>query len=439
MTGEPSRASDIGAADRDFGLWGATAGAGPEVSPLPGDRDCDVAIVGAGFTGLSTALHLAERGINAICIDAEGPGFGASGRNGGQVLPGFKLYPDQLVAEYGEERGTAMAAFGAGIADKLFALVARHAIDCDARRSGWVHAGHHVSKLAEQRWKHDQWAARGVDVRWLDKAAIAGRIGSDVYEGGWFDPRAGTVQPLAFARGLARAALSAGAGVHCDTRAETISQTTGGWRIASARGALKARHLVLATNGYTDRLLKGLADTIVPVDSAQVATEPLTEAQRATILPGMPCVSDTRRSLLYFRLSGDGRLLMGGRGGILFGTDSGHFARLERATHLTFPTLRGLAFTHRWCGKLAVTMDHMPHLHEPAPNLIVSLGCNGRGVAYATAMGEVIADRVSRGDWTASPMPVTPVKPMPFAPFRRIGAEAVARWYGWRDRRQGVL
>lgn len=431
--------ANAGLPDQDFGLWGATAEPVPPTAALPGDRHADVAIIGAGYTGLSTALHLAELGISGICIDSQEPGFGASGRNGGQVLPGFKLYPDQLVERYGEERGHAMAAFGAGIADRLFALVARHGIACDARQNGWVHAGHHVSKLAEQRWKHDQWASRGANVEWLDKAAIAQQVGSEVYEGGWLDRRAGTVQPLSFARGLARVAMAKGAAIHSSTRAHALQRDGDGWRISSSTGTIRARHVVLATNGYTGRLLPRLAGTLVPVDSAQVATAPLHEAQRQRILPVIACVSDTRRSLLYFRSTADGRLVMGGRGGILFRTDASHFARLERATHLIFPELEGTPFTHRWAGTLAVTMDHMPHLHEPEPGLIASLGCNGRGVAYSTAMGEVIAQRIANGNWDSAPMPVMPITPMPFAPLRRIGAAVVAGWYGWRDRRQGQL
>ncbi|MGL5361771.1 MAG: NAD(P)/FAD-dependent oxidoreductase [Bosea sp. (in: a-proteobacteria)] len=438
MSADPAIAK-AGFADQDFGLWGATAEPAPLTEALPGDRDADVAIVGAGYTGLSTALHLADLGISAICIDSQGPGFGASGRNGGQVLPGFKLYPDQLIAKYGEVRGRAMAAFGAGIADMLFALVGRHGIACDARQTGWVHAGHHVSKLAEQRWKHDQWASRGANVQWLDRVAIAQEVGSQVYEGGWLDRRAGTVQPLSFARGLARVAMAKGAVIHSGTRANCLQRKGDGWRISTSKGTIRARHVVLATNGYTGRLLPKLAGTIVPMDSAQIATAPLSEAQRATILPEVACVSDTRRSLLYFRSTADGRLVMGGRGGILSLTNVSHFARLERATHLTFPALAGISFTHRWAGTLAVTMDHMPHLHEPEAGLIVSLGCNGRGVAYSTAMGEVIAQRIARGTWDGAPMPVTPVTPMPFAPFRRIGAAAVATWYGWRDKWQGAL
>jgi glycine/D-amino acid oxidase-like deaminating enzyme len=422
--------------DRAFGLWGATAEPAPATPPLPGDRDADVVIVGAGYTGLSAALHLAKAGVGVVCIDREAPGHGASGRNGGQVLPGFKTYPDHLIAQFGTERGGALAAFGAGIADTLFDLVAAHGIACAATRSGWLHAGHHEKKLAEQRWKHDQWAARGAPVRWLDRAAIAGMLGTDAYAGGWIDLRGGTVQPLSLARGLARAAMAAGAAVHGGTEANALRPEADGWRVVTPRGTLRTRHVIVATNGYTGGLVPRLAASVVAVESAQVATAPLDDP---AILPSRAAVSDTRRSLLYFRLSPDRRLVMGGRGGILLGTGAASYDRLARAIAVLFPSLAGVPLTHRWAGRLAVTLDHLPHVHEPAPGLIASLGCNGRGVAWSVAIGRVLAQRIVAGGWEGAPVPVSPVSPMPLHPFRRLGAALVAGWYGWKDRRDGVL
>ena len=422
--------------DTAHGLWGATAAPPPDTHPLPGDRVSDVVIVGAGYTGLSAALHLAKAGVGVICIDRESPGFGASGRNGGQVLPGFKTYPDHLIARFGQERGGAFADFGAGMADALFALVAEHGIACDARQTGWVHAGHVEGKLGEQRWKHDQWAARGAPVRWLDRATIAEHLGTDAYAGGWIDGRGGTVQPLSLSRGLARAAMEVGAAVHGGTEARSVRPEADGWRVVTPRGTIRARHLIVATNGYTSGLVPGLAASVVAVESAQVATAPLDDP---TVLAGCAAVSDTRRSLLYFRLSPDRRLVMGGRGGILLGTGATHYDRLGTAIATLYPALAGLPLTHRWAGRLAVTLDHLPHLHEPAPNLLASLGCNGRGVAYSVAIGAVLARRVLSGGWEGSPVPVSTLTPMPLHPFRRLGAALVAGWYGWRDRREGVL
>lgn len=425
--------------DPDFGLWGATAEPAPATPPLLGDRTTDVAVVGAGYTGLSTALHLAEAGVGVTVIEAEHPGYGASGRNGGQVLPGFKTYPDDLIKQHGRERGGALAAFGAGLADGLFTLVARHKIRCDARQDGWIHAGHHPSKLPEQRWKHDQWASRGAPVLWLERAAMAERLGTEAYVGGWVDERGGSVHPLSFARGLARAAQGAGALIHGGTRATALARSGDGWVLTTSRGTLRAGTVVVATNGYTSGLVDRLAASIVPVQSAQIASPVLGNGALAGVMPSLAAVSDTRRSLLYFRRSPDGRLVMGGRGGILFGTAESHYSRLERAAEHLYPALAGVRWEYRWAGTLAVTLDHMPHLHEPAPGLIASLGCNGRGVAYSTGIGRIIAERARGARAEDLPVPVAPVSPMPLAPFRRIGAAAVAQGYGWRDRLTGRL
>lgn len=423
--------------DRHFGLWGATAEPAPEAPPLPGDRDADVLVVGAGYAGLSTALHAARHGLSVICVDRERPGHGASGRNGGQVLPGFKTYPDHLIARFGAERGGALAAFGAGIADRLFALIAEEGIRCAATRSGWVHAGHHPAKLAEQRWKHDQWASRGAPVRWLDRDAIAERLGSTAYCGGWLDERGGVVHPLSLAHGLARAAARAGAAVHGGSAVNALARERDGWRAAVGGAVVRARHVVVATNGYSGDLVPKLATSVVTVESAQIATEPLPDGLLATILPTGAAVSDTRRSLLYFRRSPDGRVVLGGRGGVIGATRADSYRRLERALRTIYPALSQTAVTHRWAGRLAATMDHIPHLHESAPGLVAAIGCNGRGVAYSVALGGVIADRLMSGGWDATPFPVSPLTRMPMHPFRQIGAALVASWFGWRDRLGG--
>ena len=428
------RGQDTVNTDRDFGLWGATAEPAPPIDVLDGDTTTDVLIIGAGYTGLSTALHLAQRNIPSLVIDAHHPGFGASGRNGGQVLPGFKTYPDHLVATYGKTRGIAMAEFGAGIADELFALIESHAIVCAARQSGWIHAGHHVGKLSEQRWKHDQWAARGADVAWLEQGEISQLLGTSAYAGGWLDRRAGVVQPLSYARGLARAAQQLGARICSQTPATSLKPVADGWQITTPCGVIRAAQVVIATNGYTGNLLPKLAGTVVSVESAQIATQVLSDDQLCTIMPTIGCVSDTRRSLLYFRLSPDGRFVMGGRGGIALPTSTGNYDRLKREALALYPSLANVEWTNQWAGKLAVTLDHMPHLHEPAPGLIASLGCNGRGVAYSTAIGRVIAMRLAGCDLEAVPMPITQITPMPLAAFRKIGAASVAAWFGLRDK-----
>ncbi|HZD26729.1 MAG TPA: FAD-dependent oxidoreductase, partial [Alphaproteobacteria bacterium] len=195
-------------------LWQATAVPAPDCPPLAGERRIDVAVIGGGFTGLSAALHLAEAGAKVAVLEAREPGWGASGRNGGMVIPGLKEDPDDLVARHGPEAGEAMVRASAATADLVFGLIERHSIDCDARRAGWIQPAHTAAALPALRRRYEQWAGRGADVAWLSREEIAARLGSDRYHGGWIDRRGGGLQPLSYARGLARAAQAAGAAVH---------------------------------------------------------------------------------------------------------------------------------------------------------------------------------------------------------------------------------
>ncbi|WP_237217877.1 NAD(P)/FAD-dependent oxidoreductase, partial [Falsiroseomonas oryziterrae] len=195
-------------------LWAATAAPAPDLAPLDGVQEAEVAIVGAGYTGLATALALAGRGVAVTVLEATEPGAGASGANGGQVIPGLRHLASDLVAAFGETLGRRLHAHGAGDADRLFGIVAKHGIACDATRSGYIQVADTPVALAEARQRHDAWAALGAPVRWLDAEEARAMTGAEGYLGGWLDARGGTVQPLSLARGLARAAMEAGARVH---------------------------------------------------------------------------------------------------------------------------------------------------------------------------------------------------------------------------------
>ncbi|MGF1610583.1 MAG: NAD(P)/FAD-dependent oxidoreductase, partial [Kiloniellales bacterium] len=187
-------------------LWAATARPAPDAPPLQGERRAEVAVVGAGFTGLSATLHLAESGADVVLLEAAEPGWGASGRNGGQVIPGFKLDPDELVARFGPECGERLAAFAGGTADLVFELIARHGIDCAAERSGWIQAVHAPARMILAERRVAQWSKRGVHAEVISAERIAQLTGTERYSGGWIDGRGGVLQPLGYARGLAEAA-----------------------------------------------------------------------------------------------------------------------------------------------------------------------------------------------------------------------------------------
>lgn len=415
-------------------LWSATA---PSVVPTPALSESvkvDVAIVGAGYTGLSTALHLAERGVSVCVLEANEPGWGASGRNGGQVNPTLKYDPEQLVRMYGPERAEPLISTVSNSADLVFNLIERHGIDCAPVRKGWMQLSYTDKGVAGLHARADQWARRGVPVQRLDAAAVASRLGSQAFAGGWLDGRAGAIQPLAYVRGLVSAALAAGAQVHGHSAVTGLQRQGTGWQLHTAGGAqVTADQVVLATNGYSGNLWPGMAQSILAANSFIVATKPLSGRAADSILPGQETVSTAQRLLLYFRKDNHGRLLMGGRGLFNDPTSPTDFAHLERSLALLFPQLGPLAFEYRWAGRIAITRDFMPHVHEPAPGLTLALGCNGRGIALCTSLGQQLAGRLcdSRAEFV---YPVTPLQRLPLHGLQRFYIGAGVAWYSLLDR-----
>lgn len=415
-------------------LWAATA---PPAAPTPALSESlkvDVAIVGAGYTGLSTALHLAEKGVSVCVLEANEPGWGASGRNGGQVNPTLKYDPDQLVQMYGAERAEPLIDTVSNSADLVFDLIKRHEIDCSPVRKGWMQVSYSDKGVAGLHARADQWARRGVPVQCLDASAVATRMGSEAFAGGWLDGRAGAIQPLAYARGLVRAALAAGVRIHGQSAVTELQRQGSGWQVQTACGAqVTADQVVLATNGYSSNLWPGMAQSILAANSFIVATKPLSGSVADSILLGQETVSTSQRLLLYFRKDAYGRLLMGGRG--LFNDPTGptDFAHLERSLALLFPQLGPLEFEYHWAGRIAITRDFMPHVHEPAPGLTLALGCNGRGIALCTSLGQQLAGRLC-DNRAAFAYPVSPLQRLPLHGLQRFYIGAGVAWYSLLDR-----
>ncbi len=415
-------------------LWAATAAPAEPTATLAGTVRADVAIVGGGFTGLSAALHLAEAGVDVMLIEAHAPGWGASGRNGGQVIPGLKYDPDVLEQMFPGEAGARLVDFAGSTADTVFDLIDRHRMDVPQVRAGWIQGAHTAAGLAEASARAAQWARRGVASELLDRDAAAAKLGTQRYLGGWVDPRGGAVQPLAYARGLARAAQAAGAVIHGDSRAKALTRQDGGWRIRTSGGAtVTAERVVVATNGYTGDLLPGLRRSVFAMNSFQIATAPLSDNLRRSVLPGGHVSSDTRKLLLYFRLDHTGRLLIGGRGPLREPRGDGDWAHLERVLGKMFPHLAGTPIDYRWCGRVALTRDFLPHLHAPAPGLLVDIGCMGRGVGLQTAMGMAIARHLLSGDARDLPFPIVPVRPIPLHGAQKLYLSAIIGWYRAQD------
>lgn len=418
----------------DPALWATTAPPPPPTRPLDAGHATDVCVIGAGYAGLSAALALASRGIGVTVLEAREIGFGGSGRNGGQVIPALKADPDEMRARLGPEAGRALAAFAGGTAERVFRLIAQHGMDVPHVRSGWIQGAHAPAMVALLHRRAEQWQRLGADVAPLGQAAVADHLGTDSYHGGWIDRRGGAVQPLAYARGLARAALAAGARVHTRTTVAAIAREADGFRLATAAGAsVRARAVLVATGGYPGGLVPGLRESAVYPNSFQIATNPLSDNLRKSILPYGQVTSDTRRLLLYFRLDHQGRFVLGGRGPYREPRGAQDWAHLERVMGRLYPQLGGIAIAHRWCGRVSVTRDFLPHVHEPAPGLLALVGCMGRGVALQTAMGEAVAEAIATGNRAAIPFPITPIRRLPLHALHELYVAAVVAWYRLAD------
>ncbi len=415
-------------------LWAATAPAPAPTPPLAAPTTADVCVVGGGYAGLSTALHLAERGTKVVVLEAHEPGFGGSGRNGGQVIPGLKYDPDEIMTMLGEERGQHLVKFAGGTADVVFDLIERHGMDVPRIRKGWIQGAHDDAavKLAERRAR--QWEKLGAPVQFLDKRETDRLMGTDKYPGGWLDRRGGAIQPLAYARGLAKAALAAGARIHGNTAATSLTRSGKQWTVETSTGhAVTADQVVLCTNGYTGNLWPSLRQTVIAPNSFQFATEPLSDNLRRSVLPEGQVTSDTRKLLLYYRIDHTGRLLLGGRGPFREPKGPSDWAHLERVLPKMFPHLAGTPIAYRWCGRVTITTDHLPHLHEPAPGLLIDIGCQGRGIGLQSAMGKAMAEYVAGRDARVLPLPFTPLKPIPFHGLQRAYVAAAVTWYQFTD------
>ncbi len=401
---------------RDFSsnLWAATAIAAPETPALQGDAKADVVVVGGGFTGLSTALELAERGADVVLLEAEEPGFGASGRNNGQVIPCYSVQnPDDVVAELGDERGERLNAWVAASADLVFERIRRHAIDCDASQQGWLQPAHAESRLALVRTKHDQWAARGAPVAMFDADEAREMTGSPVYLGGWMHKSGGHVQPLSLARGLATAALAAGARICAGTPATGISRVGTRWHLATPGGSVSAEHVVLATNAYSDALWPGLARTIVPVRAYHVATQPLGDNLVAHILPGNHGFSDTRGALWAFRFDRFGRLVTTAAPVLTAGAEASARREILDRLGIAYPQITEPRIEYVWEGNIAMTPERLPRFHQLGPGISAGLGYSGRGIAMAFAMGRQLADFATGTPAEDLALPPSPLKPLP--------------------------
>lgn len=355
--------------------------------------EVDVAIIGGGYTGLGAARQLQEQGHRCLVLDQAPIGFGASSRNGGKALVGLKHDASTVVRQFGREVGESLWRASLEGIDTVERIARDENIDCEFERVGSVYLAcrprHFAAMQRESEWLSQHYGYEREDVA---PGKLHEEIGTRVYHGGTIDPLSAGIHPAKWVRGLARAASARGVALCGRTRVGSLTRSGDGWQVGTERGAVRAREVLVATNGYTGPLVTGIQRRVLPVGSYIIATEPLDAAMQHELSPRRRMFYDSKWFLKYFRVTRDGRMLFGGRTTISPDQDlERSAAALRRDMVAMFPQLADVAVTHSWSGQLGVTFDAMPHIgrHE---GIWYALGYGGHGVALSTLLAGQVAD-----------------------------------------------
>ncbi|WP_448191409.1 NAD(P)/FAD-dependent oxidoreductase [Azospirillum sp. sgz301742] len=372
----------------------------------------DVAVIGAGYTGLSAALHLAEAGASVAVLEGAGIGYGGSGRNVGLVNAGLWVMPDELPAVLGATHGQRLLDLLGNAPSVVFDLVERHGIDCEAERRGTLHCAVGAGGFKELQERTRQWQARGAPVHLLGADETARKVGTAAYAGSLLDLRAGTIQPLAYARGLAAAAIAAGAVIHTDSPVTAVGDEGSAWRLHTPGGTVRAAWVVVATNAYTSAVWPEVRSELVHLPYFNLATPPLGEELAHSILPERQGAWDTREVLSSFRFDRLGRLVFGSVGALRGPGRAIHRDWGRRALAKLFPQLRGIGFETEWYGQIGMTVDNLPRFHRLGRQVVSFSGYNGRGIAPGTVFGRCLAQLVA-GSLSEDELPLPVSDPVP--------------------------
>ncbi len=409
-------------------LWSQLSRERFSAPALHEDSEADAVVIGGGIAGLATALALLERGCRTILLEAAMVGAGASGRANGQVIGTLTRHGPEAIAQ---TLGQPFLDLVAGSADVLFGLVDRFGIDCDAVRKGWLQPAHSPGRAARAKALAAAWVHAGAPAEPLDQDQITAAIGAPGYFGGWLHRGGGHINPYAFTLGLARGVAAEGVRIHERSPALRLDRQGDHWRITTPDGQVRTHYVAVATGAYGGRLWPELARSIVPVTSYQAATEPLGPlADR--ILPGDHAFSDTRQDLRYMRKDREGRLVSGGALATQVGAATRLPALVRRRLALLFPEIVSRPMPHFWSGRIAMTVDRLPHLHR-GDGLAAFVGCNGRGLALCCAMGGVLADAALGAPEHQLVLPPRPVSPLPFYGLVASTARMILPYYRWKD------
>ncbi|MCG8566955.1 MAG: FAD-binding oxidoreductase [Desulfobacterales bacterium] len=421
--------------DMTHGLWAATAKGKPQLDVLKGDHKTEIAIIGGGYTGLSAALHLAKAGKDAILLEASDVGFGGSGRNVGLVNAGLWLMPEDVVRLVGAEHGNTLIDVLGKSPDLVYGIVDEYDIECEAWRYGTLHCADSRAGLKNLKQREEQWQKRGAPVRLLSRDEAARKMGTNTFLGALLDERAGTIQPLGYAYGLARAARQEGAQMYKESPVMGISKENGKYKLKTPGGTVTAEKVIVATLGYPMGAFDEHRKNLVPFNYFQFATKPLSKNVLETILPDRNGIWDTNLILTSYRLDAAGRLVIGSVGNIEGFAMGLNKAWAQRSIAHAFPQIGKVDFEFGWYGRIAMTEDHIPRFHVLDDNMTMVTCYNGRGIGPGSVFGKLLAQYMSGGSVADIPLPVSEVKGVSMQFLRGLFYEAGSRIYHFTQRR----
>lgn len=393
-------------------LWVATAAPGPDLAPLAAEIEAEVLVIGAGIAGATTALHLAEAGIDTVLIEAGEPGDQATGWSGGLVAPDYIRHtPETIGAVLGRQRGERMTRMIGGSARAVFDLIARHGIECDARQDGFFTPAHSETLAQNQRSYANQWRSRGYDVAFVEGGDARARFGVERYCGALHFGEGGSLNPLGYVRGLAGAALRHGARVFAQSPVHALAREGARWVARTPGGAVAARRVVLAANGGNAALHPALRRTVLPLQVIQFATAPLDAVQRETILPRGGAFTDKVPYLFTGRLDAQGHLISGFPTSFLVNSSKAYLREAQRRLRQHFAAMPNPQVDYIWEGLAQVNASFLPELYELGEGALAIQADNGRGIGTNTQLGIEVAAAIAAN--SRDPLSVVPRKPHP--------------------------
>lgn len=418
-------------------LWASTAEPLRDFPVLSGESQADVVIIGAGYTGLSAAHHIARSGLAPVVLEANRPGWGASGRNGGVITAKFRLSFREIDAAHGRAMAQRMYEIAHESTDMVEELVSEFAISgARLTRTGQVKAAHnHVTLQAaidEANWMKREMG--DAEVRILDAREVREETGSEAFVGGVLNPGSGGIHPLNYVRGLAEGVARRGVPVYQDTPVLKLRREGGGIVAETPQGAVRAKQAIIATNSYSDLTdaTRHMQRTLVPFRSAIIATDTLPRNLAGRLMPTGRTYTETKRMMRWFRMV-DNRVIFGGRGAFGRQDSESAFDALRKAMVGIFPELSDVPLAYKWSGLVGMTLDSVPHIGRFDDRTLFAMGYNGAGVAMSSLMGCYLAAFVRGETPEVGLLDASRLKAIPFYPLREPAVRMVAGWYQFLD------